>query len=511
MRPLSMRRKAALPVFVSVSAGFAAFHLAEAFLSLTRNSTAVPETCSNTRVLHSGVLPAVPQCTEAARPSSAFLSGVVALGAGAVTAVLGSLRASPAQKRRTGQSMVARRALGSIDQFKVFGDPGDEFEIDTEDILGVGGQGTVYSCYKKNDPSTKYAVKTIPIWRLLMDPSSEEKIAAIDREVDVLLRIQGHENIATCVGCWDAFRPGTTQAQYKMMVMELVKGGELASFIADGGRLSEDVARSVMKQVVKGLEYIHSKDVLHRDLKVENILVCADTLGVGTQVKLIDFGVAKYISNTLARSCVGTTEIMAPELVSAKMMIPPKGVVLKKHGPFNFKNPADEPPGFGIVTQRPDGKGAMVNGIDPGGQAEGHSVGDGWAITKINEHDVTEMPFIKDFNELGASTKEGVLAIAEVLGSLTGPFTMEFVELPKREFSKAVDMWSLGVVLYTMLVGKTPFKEEADIVGGMLVDAEMAHLTPEAKDLIDRLLQLDPSMRIDLDQVQVHPWLQKEF
>ena len=97
------------------------------------------------------------------------------------------------------------------------------------------------------------------------------------------------------------------------------------------------------------------------------------------QVKLIDFGVAKYIDNTLARSCIGTTKIMAPELVSAKLMMAPKGVVLKRHGPFPF-NIDNSSPGFGIATQRPDGKGAMVKGIEPGGQAQKSGVGDGWAI-----------------------------------------------------------------------------------------------------------------------------------
>jgi len=437
-----------------------------------------------------------------------LLSGSIALLGAAATAIATIDRRR--QSYRTG-SRVARSALGSIDQFRVFGDPGDEYEIDTQDVLGVGGQGTVYACYKKSDPSTRYAVKTIPIWRLLMDPSSEEKIAAIEREVQVLQRIQGHDNIAKCLGCWDAFRPGTSQAQYKMMVMELVKGGELASFIADGGKLTEDVARSVMKQVVAGLEFIHSNNVVHRDLKVENVLVCGDSLTVGTQVKLIDFGVAKYIESSKARTCVGTTEIMAPELVSAKMMIPPKGVQLQSHGPYTFENPANEPPGFGIVTQRPDGKGAMVSGVDANGQASKYNIGDGWAITAINGTDITEMPFVKDFNEIGAGTKAGVTAIAEMLGELSGPFTMEFVELPKREFSTAVDLWSLGVVLYTMLVGRVPFKDEAGIVSGVLHDADMEHLTPEAKDLINRCLQLDPERRISLDLVGVHPWIQKEF
>jgi len=222
-------------------------------------------------------------------------------------------------------------------------------------------------------------------------------------------------------------------------------------------------------------------------------------------VKLIDFGVAKAVSTTFAKSCVGTTEIMAPELVCAKMMITPKGTELKKHGPFKFE--LAKGPGFGIQSQRPDGKGAMVNGVEAGGQAQTLGIGDGWAISSINGEEISEKPFVKDFNELGAGTKAGVKAIAEILGSLSADFTMEFVELPKRQFSQAVDLWGLGVVLYTMLVGTRPFKDEEAIANGEYDTSKLSSLSPEAQDLIKNLLQLDPSKRTSLDAVLAHPWM----
>lgn len=174
-----------------------------------------------------------------------------------------------------------------------------------------------------------------------MDPSCDEKIASIRKETEVLMKIQGHPNICQCLGCFDAFRPGTSQAQYIMIVMELIQGGELASFIRNGQGLDEQIVKSVMKQTTEGIKFIHDRDVVHRDLKVENILVCGADITPTTPVKVIDFGVAKPLTGTIARSCVGTTEIMAPELVSAKLMIAPKGASMKKHGPYSFKSPQD--------------------------------------------------------------------------------------------------------------------------------------------------------------------------
>ena len=74
--------------------------------------------------------------------------------------------------------------------------------------------------------------------------------------------------------------------------MELGAGGDLLNFVRKRKKLDEDTARVLFKQVIEGLGYIHSKGVLHRDIKLDNILL--DGKG---NVKIADFGVSKQVKH----------------------------------------------------------------------------------------------------------------------------------------------------------------------------------------------------------------------
>ncbi|KZL80257.1 serine threonine-protein kinase eg2 [Colletotrichum incanum] len=79
-------------------------------------------------------------------------------------------------------------------------------------------------------------------------------------------------------------------------------------------------------------------------------------------------------------------------------------------------------------------------------------------------------------------------------------------------YNEKVDLWSLGVLTYEFLVGEAPFEDTPVMTQRRIARADMtvpSFVSPEAKDLIKRLLVLDPEKRIPLEQVQTHPWIVK--
>ena len=92
--------------------------------------------------------------------------------------------------------------------------------------------------------------------------------------------------------------------------LEMMDGGSLQDLVNEGGCQDELVLYRIMKQMLTGLEYLHSLRLLHRDLKPSNALISSKGI-----VKLADFGISRVMDegNALAESFVGTLDYMAPE------------------------------------------------------------------------------------------------------------------------------------------------------------------------------------------------------
>eukprot|EP00742_Colponemidia_sp_Colp-10_P004662 GILJ01004973.1.p1 GENE.GILJ01004973.1~~GILJ01004973.1.p1 ORF type:complete len:817 (+),score=151.65 GILJ01004973.1:177-2627(+) len=251
-------------------------------------------------------------------------------------------------------------------------------------LLGKGAFGKV------NQGTQKLTGETVAIKMIdksaIRDGMAKRRIM---QEVTILKRLV-HPNLIRLYEVIES-------SKHIILVMEYAGGGDLLTYVRSRGKLQEAESKRIFKQLVRGVEYCHSRSVIHRDIKLENVLL--DEFG---DVKLADFGVSAVckVGKKLLEHC-GTPSYIAPEII-----------------------------------------------LDRG-----------------------------------------------------------YEGLP-------VDVWSMGVVLFAMTCGHVPFKGEnmidlqRKIVKGKFVMPE--HLSADAKDLFPRLLNVDPTKRISIEDLLQHPWLQTD-
>jgi len=150
----------------------------------------------------------------------------------------------------------------------------------------------------------KVAFKTYEKIKLL-DPNRKKNVM---REIDILGMLD-HKNIVKLYETIDT-------ARQLHIVMEYVSGCSLHGYLKrkPNRRLEENDAKRIVKQILCAMEYCHSKNVTHRDLKLENLL-----LDEKNDVKIIDFGFATcFSSEKKVKIFCGTPSYMAPEIVARK-------------------------------------------------------------------------------------------------------------------------------------------------------------------------------------------------
>lgn len=103
-----------------------------------------------------------------------------------------------------------------------------------------------------------------------------------------------------------------TDRRYLYLYLDYIQGGELFNYLRSIGNLNNDETKFYAGQVALMFEYLHSKEVIYRDLKPENLLI--DKKGY---LKLTDFGFAKHIDGPTYTLC-GTPEYLAPEILLQK-------------------------------------------------------------------------------------------------------------------------------------------------------------------------------------------------
>eukprot|EP00727_Mastigamoeba_balamuthi_P008712 m51a1_g4463 putative protein serine threonine kinase (1324) ;mRNA; r:198200-204112 len=178
------------------------------------------------------------------------------------------------------------------------------------DKIGQGGFGTVYQGLNK-ETGDIFAVKQVEL-----DESGDERARRLLEQYDAeiqLMKNLDHPNIVQSLGA--EIRGSTLN-----IFMEYVGGGSLSLLLKKFGPFGESVIRVYTRQILQGLHYLHSNNILHRDVKCANILL--DTaIGSKSNVKLTDFGCSRKLADSLGNaphSVKGTPYFMAPEVLMAQ-------------------------------------------------------------------------------------------------------------------------------------------------------------------------------------------------
>ncbi|CAD8185793.1 unnamed protein product [Paramecium octaurelia] len=227
----------------------------------------------------------------------------------------------------------------------------------------------------------------------IIDKSSLKNDSAKKRLMQEIALMKLLQPYKCCIRLYEVFE--TKRQIY--LIMEYVEGGDLIKFTKEKP-LSEQIAKNIFGQLVQALQILQNHNILHRDIKLDNILF------QGEQIKLCDFGVSRQIvkGQKILEQC-GTPAYLAPE----------------------------------IMTQK--------------------------------------------------SGYEGF----------------------------ASDIWSSGILLYVLLVGKTPFKGNnmnelnSQIQSGQLnfMEIKKANLSNEAVDLMKSILHINPKLRCTLPEIMKHTWM----
>lgn len=175
--------------------------------------------------------------------------------------------------------------------------------------LGSGSSSTVVLAYN-NLTEERVAIKIMP--RNLVSSHYESNDERVFREI-VISSLLNHPNIVRLL---EFFYSST----HFFLVFEYVKGVQLYDIVLKKTFIPECEARKYFRQIISAIEYIHMNCVIHRDLKIENILVDQND-----NIKIIDFGLSNFYNNkSLLKTFCGSLYFAAPELLDGKKYLGPE-------------------------------------------------------------------------------------------------------------------------------------------------------------------------------------------
>ena len=197
--------------------------------------------------------------------------------------------------------------------------------------LGKGGFGEVWLAEKRSQFVTKRVAVKLPL-------DEQVNFDAIRQEAELWEQASGHANVLPIIDA-DEFDGQV------VIVSEYADGGSLHDKLKTEGKLPVKQAVEMTIGILNGLEFLHNKRIIHRDIKPQNILLQGDT------PRLADFGISRAMQTTaISSTIIGTDAYMSPEAFDGKRSVQSDiwsvGIVfyqlLKGSLPFPQENPSEK-------------------------------------------------------------------------------------------------------------------------------------------------------------------------
>ncbi|WWC67680.1 uncharacterized protein I206_101592 [Kwoniella pini CBS 10737] len=177
-------------------------------------------------------------------------------------------------------------------------------------LIGAGSFGSVFLGMDAHS-GLLMAVKQVelPTGSARNEERKQSMVSALEREIELLKELQ-HENIVQ-------YLDSSADGNHLNIFLEYVPGGSVAALLSNYGAFEEALVKNFVRQILTGLNYLHEREIIHRDIKGANILV--DNKG---GIKISDFGISKKVESNLMTgpktnrpSLQGSVFWMAPEIV----------------------------------------------------------------------------------------------------------------------------------------------------------------------------------------------------
>ncbi|KAL7731279.1 hypothetical protein ACLKA6_014454 [Drosophila palustris] len=274
----------------------AANAVASSPLLLNNATTTLDKNKNNANLYHDPSANNLNATALAATPAAGTQIAVPQQAAAGTTTTTTTARAANAKKKK----MSDEEILEKLRTIVSVGDPNRKYT--KMEKIGQGASGTVYTAIESST-GMEVAIKQ-------MNLSQQPKKELIINEI-LVMRENKHPNV---VNYLDSY----LVSEELWVVMEYLPGGSLTDVVTETC-MDEGQIAAVCREVLQALEFLHANQVIHRDIKSDNIL-----LGLDGSVKLTDFGFCAQISPEQSKrtTMVGTPYWMAPEVVTRKQYGP---------------------------------------------------------------------------------------------------------------------------------------------------------------------------------------------